>query len=113
MYKYSNINDKIIQNDSHFANRRNSYKKSDDDDWFYDFSFLADEEHRNDDEHYWFHVCDVLDFDKLSDAMKYLQKVNSYLVKIGKGNYDEEKFPEFFAARETLIVERLKKELQR
>ncbi|MDR1542144.1 MAG: PIN domain-containing protein [Clostridiales bacterium] len=26
MDKHSNINDKIIQNDSHFANRRNSYK---------------------------------------------------------------------------------------
>jgi hypothetical protein len=28
MDKYSNINDKIIQNDSHFANRRNSYEKA-------------------------------------------------------------------------------------
>jgi hypothetical protein len=26
MDKYSKINDKIIQNDIHFANRRNSYK---------------------------------------------------------------------------------------
>ena len=69
----------------------NLLKKSDDDDWFYDFTFLTDDELKNDDDHYWFHVGEVLNFDKLSDAMKYLQKVNSYLVKIGKGSYDEDK----------------------
>lgn len=69
----------------------NLLKKSDDDDWFYDFSFLTDDELKNDDDHYWFRVGDILDFDKLSDAMKYLQKVNSYLVKIGQGSYDEDK----------------------
>ncbi len=69
----------------------NLLKKSDDDDWFYDFAFLTSDECKNDDSHYWFFVGDILGFDKLSDAMKYLQKVNSYLVKIGQGSYDEEK----------------------
>jgi uncharacterized protein with ParB-like and HNH nuclease domain len=69
----------------------NLLKKSNADDWYYDFTFLTDDEHKNDSDHYWFRVGDVLDFDRLSDAMKYLQKVNSYLVKIGNGNYDEEK----------------------
>jgi hypothetical protein len=60
----------------------NLLKKSNVDDWSYDFTFLTDDEHKNDDDHLWFRVGDVLDFDEISDAMKYLQKVNSYLEKL-------------------------------
>ncbi len=69
----------------------NLLKKADDEDWFYDFEFLTDEECKNDADHYWFLVGNVLGFEKLSEAMKYLQKVTNYLVKIGQGSYDEEK----------------------
>jgi hypothetical protein len=41
MDKYINIIDKIIQNDSHFANSRNSYKKSGRPPAFLDDGFLV------------------------------------------------------------------------
>jgi uncharacterized protein with ParB-like and HNH nuclease domain len=69
----------------------NLLKRSDYEDWFYDFWFLTDDECLNDNEHYWFLVEEILSFDQLADVMKYLQGVTSYLVKIGNGAYDMEK----------------------
>ena len=68
----------------------NLLKKSEDEDYFYDFKFLTADDCINNDEHYWFPVGDILDFEKLSNAMKYLQNVNKYLVKIGGGDYNED-----------------------
>jgi len=72
----------------------NLLKKSEHEDWFYDFDFLTDDEKENDGEHYWFDVGDVIGFDKLADAMKYLQKVTNYLVTLAQESgapYSEEK----------------------
>jgi len=72
----------------------NLLKKSDDEDWFFDFQFLTDDECANDIDHYWFLVSEVMRFDKLADAMKYLQKVTNFLVTSAQNNgepYDEVK----------------------
>jgi uncharacterized protein with ParB-like and HNH nuclease domain len=72
----------------------NLLQKSDDEDWFYDFDFLTDDECQNDEAHYWFLVGDIMGFAKLADAMKYLQKVTSYLVRLAQEtgeNFDEAK----------------------
>ena len=69
----------------------NLLKKLDDDEGFYNFAFLADDELKNDDDHYWFRVGEILEFDELFDAMSYLQEVNQYLADIGKGSYDKDK----------------------
>jgi len=69
----------------------NLLKKSANEEWFYDFAFLTGDEVLNDIDHYWFCVGDVLGFEKFTDAVKYLQKVNNYLVKVGEGTYDTDK----------------------
>ncbi len=69
----------------------NLLKESDIDGYTYDFQFLTADEVENDDDHYWLSVGEVLNFDKLADAMKYIQKINTYLIKMGKGSYDEER----------------------
>lgn len=38
----------------------------------YDFRFLTDDEHKNDEEHYWFPVGEILNMKELGDVMNYL-----------------------------------------
>ncbi len=58
---------------------------------FYDFTFLADDELKKDDDHYWFRVGEILDFGELFDTVNYIQEVNQYLMDIAKGSYDKDK----------------------
>ena len=73
----------------------NLLSKSEDDDWFYDFSFLTNDECSNDEDHYWFAVGDILKFNELTDVVIYLQqKVVPYLLKSAQDSgkeYDTEK----------------------
>ncbi|MCL2077500.1 MAG: DUF262 domain-containing HNH endonuclease family protein [Oscillospiraceae bacterium] len=71
----------------------NLLEKSDEDGQFYDFAFLIDDECVNDKNHYWFLVSDIMGFEKLTDAVKYLPRVTTYLVNLSKetGEFDEEK----------------------
>jgi len=62
----------------------NLLKKYDGEDMSYNFSFLSDDECANDENHFWFPVGDIMGFDKLSDTMKYLSKVNAYLLNLAQ-----------------------------
>jgi len=72
----------------------NLLKKSEDEDWLYNFSFLTEDECKNDQNHFWFRVGDILNFEKPADALKYHSKVNAYLNNIAQTTgepFDEEK----------------------
>jgi hypothetical protein len=80
----------------------NLLKRSDNDDLCYDFAFLADDEHNNDQDHYWFRVGKILEHTNLAGVQKCLQEVKNHLEKTARENggiYGREK--EDFAA-ETL-----------
>jgi len=72
----------------------NLLQKYGEEDWYYNFDFLTDDEVVNDKDHYWFPVGEIMNFEKLADAMKFLGKVNAYLVNLAQTNgedFDEAK----------------------
>ena len=72
----------------------NLLEKSGDEDWFYDFSFLTDDECSNDKDHYWFPVGEVMGFNGVNDVLKYSHKVTKYLTDHAQASgepYDEKK----------------------
>ena len=80
----------------------NLLKKSDFDDWYYDFQFLTDEECINGHDSFWFPVGDMMGFEKLADAMKYLGKINTYLLNQARESGDDFDESKLEFATETL-----------
>jgi uncharacterized protein with ParB-like and HNH nuclease domain len=67
----------------------NLLQKYGEEDWYYNFDFLTDEDVVNDQDHYWFPVGEIMKFEKLTDAVKYLTKVTAYLVQLAQANGEE------------------------
>jgi uncharacterized protein with ParB-like and HNH nuclease domain len=67
----------------------NLLAKAEEEDWTYNFDFLTSDECVNDDNHFWFPVGKIIDFNKITDALVYGKEVTNYLVT--NGIYDLQK----------------------
>ena len=68
----------------------NIIKKSDDIELEYDFQFLSDEEVVNDENHFWFPVSKVLDFNDLSGVMQFI--IDNHLMDTSKYTVQQSTF---------------------
>lgn len=92
---------KYWNNDAAFPKRRlylNLLNKSEKMDMEYDFKFLTDKEaNKNDENHYWFRVGEILNFDEEFELNKYLIDKDLMLLDKDKSNYANKSLFQLYA----------------